>query len=37
MSDSISNQAKAAVIVHALPYIQKYYGKYVVVNTAATP
>lgn len=32
MSDSISNQAKAAVLVHALPYIQKYYGKYVVVK-----
>ena len=32
MSDPISNQAKAAVIVHALPYIQKYYGKYVVVK-----
>ena len=32
----ISNIDKAKVLIEALPYIQKYYGKTIVSNTAAT-
>ena len=33
----LSNAQRAEVLVHALPYIQKYNNKIIVVNTAETP
>jgi hypothetical protein len=33
----MNNLERAKILVEALPYIQKFHGKVVVVNTAATP
>ena len=33
----MNNLERAQTLVEALPYIQKYNGKVVVINTAATP
>ena len=37
MDTHFSNAERAQVLTQALPYIKKYVGKVVVVNTAATP
>lgn len=33
----LTNAQRAGVLVQALPYIQKYYGKIVVIKLAETP
>ena len=37
MHSDLTNMERAEVLTAALPYIRKYSGKVIVVNTAGTP